>query len=137
MNVLLGLFIGLLLLYLIAYSDFVLSRQLKERLAAINAAGWRGYTCKPLNWPLAIGLSLWCWAPPLLLLDQSLYLEYRLILTLAFWGATAGGLHWHLARRTTPRLARQALPLLLAFALVSGLLWGPLLNLLDKFFTGG
>jgi hypothetical protein len=49
MNVLLGLLVGSLLVYLLAYTDFVLSRQLKARIAAVNAHGERFYHYKPLQ----------------------------------------------------------------------------------------
>lgn len=130
MNILLGTFIGLLLIYLIAYTDFVLSRKLKEQAAAINNLGWREYSHRPLSWPLAAGLALFCWAVPGLLPRQALYLEYRIILTLLAWGLVAGVVYWYLRRRTDAPLARRALPLLLIFALATGLLLAPLFNLL-------
>ncbi|MFU8818794.1 MAG: MFS transporter [Desulfurivibrio sp.] len=132
MNILLGTFVGLLLVYLIAYTDFVLTRKLKERVAAINTAAWRGYSHRPLNWPLAAGLALLFWGMPVFLLTPDLYLEYQIILTLAIWLLLAGGLYWYLRQRTSIRLAGQALLLLLAFAVVSGLLLGPLFSLLKK-----
>lgn len=127
MNVLLGTFIGLLLVYLIAYTDFVLSRLLKERLRMINEAGWRNYSLRPVNWWLAVGLALLYWLPSVLL-PAALYLEYRIMLTLLIWALLGGGLYWYLIQRTSIRLARQALPLLLAFAIAAGLLLGPLFN---------
>ncbi|MDF1614854.1 MFS transporter [Desulfurivibrio dismutans] len=132
MNILLGTFIGLLLIYLIAYTDFVLSRKLKERVTAINDQGWRSYSHRPLSWPLAAGLALGCWVVPGLLPRQTLYLEYRILLTLLVWGIIAGVLYWLLKRRTDAKLAGQALPLLMAFAVISGLLLAPLANLLNQ-----
>lgn len=132
MNIILGTFVGLLLIYLIAYTDFVLSRKLKERVARINELGRRGYSFRPLNWPLAAALAVSCWAVPGLLPRSLLYLEYRILLTLLAWGAAAWALRRYLLGRTDSELARQALPLLLAFALVAGLPLAPLFNLLAK-----
>lgn len=130
MNILLGTFIGLLLVYLLAYTDFVLSRKLKEQVAAINEQGWRLYSFRPLSWPLAVGLALAGWTVPGLLPRQALYLEYRILLTLLAWAVLAGALYWYLQRRTDAGLAGRALPLLLGFMIVSGLLLAPLANLL-------
>ncbi len=132
MNILLGTFVGLLLIYLIAYTDFVLSRKLKERVAALNESGRREYSFRPCNWPLATGLALFFWAVPGLLPRPALYLEYRIMLTLLAWGAAIGLLRWYLRHRTNAELARRTLPLLAAFALASGPLLAPLFNLLYK-----
>jgi|GEM_PF-6538701 len=132
MNLLLGTFIGLLLVYLIAYTDFVLSRRLKERVAAINTAADRESSFRPLNWPLAAGLALLFWGLPVFLFTEDLYLEYKLILTLVLWSLTAGGLYGYLRHRASARLAGQALPLLLAFAVACGLPLGPLFSILKK-----
>ncbi|ADH85686.1 hypothetical protein [Desulfurivibrio alkaliphilus] len=132
MNILLGTFIGLLLIYVIAYTDFVLSRKLKMQVAAINDQGRRDYSFQPLSWPLAAGLALGCWAVLGLLPRQALYLEYRILLTLLAWGVMAGLVYWFLKQRTNARLAQQALLLLLGFAVISGLLLAPLANLLNQ-----
>ena len=132
MNILLGLTVGLLLVYLLAYTDFVLTRKLKERIAAINQQGRQAHAYRPLNWPLAAGLALLFWVLPILLLGPGLYLEYRVFLTLVIWGLLGGALYGYLFRRTGRKLARQTLVLLLAFALACGLLLGPILIALKK-----
>ncbi|MFH7319455.1 MFS transporter [Desulfurivibrio sp. D14AmB] len=132
MNLLLGTFVGLLLVYLIAYTDFVLSRRLKERVKAINTTGWRQFSFRPLNWPLAAALALLFWGLPVLLPAEDLYLEYKLILALFLWSLAAGGFYGYLRHRTSARLAGQALPLLLLFAVACGVLLGPLFSILKK-----
>lgn len=132
MNLLLGTFIGLLLIYLIAYTDFILSRKLKKQVTTINDQGRRLYAFSPLNWPLAAGLALGCWAVPGLLPRRALYLEYRIMLTLLAWGLLAGLVYWYIRRRADAPLARRTLPLLLAWAVISGLLLAPLANLVNQ-----
>jgi len=136
MNVLLGLLVGSLLVYLLAYTDFVLSRQLKERIAAVNAHGESFYHYTPLSAAKVAGLSLLYWAIPSFLISPALYLEYRLGLTLLAWAGLTSGLYYYLRRRTSRQTARQALPLLLGAAIAAGLLLGPLLAALRRLLIG-
>lgn len=136
MNFLLGLLVGSLLVYLLAYTDFVLSRKLKERIAAVNAHGERFYHYKPLSAAKVAGLSLLYWGIPSFLISPALYLEYRLGFTLLTWAGLTAGLDFYLRWRTSRQTARQALPLLVAAAIAAGLLLGPLLAALSRLLIG-
>lgn len=136
MQLLLGLFVGLLLVYLLAYTDFVLSRKLKERVTEINAHGERFYRFRPLNIARVAVLSLLFWLIPIFLISPQWYLEYRLGLTILVWALLAAGAYCYLYLRTSPRTARQALPLLLGFAVAAGLLLGPLFSTLRRLLPG-
>lgn len=132
MNIPISLLGGLLLVYLLAYTDFILSRKLKSRVGKINDLGLRFHQFRPLTPLTATIFSLLFWLLPAALVNPGLYLEYRIGIHLIIWTLLGGALYYFLIRRTSRSLARQALPLLLACAFFSGVLLSPLFSALRR-----
>lgn len=132
MHIALALLVGLLIVYLLAYADFVLSRKIKKQVIEINAHSQHFYGYRPFTPAKVAALSLLFWLVPSFLISPQLHLEYRLALTIMAWSLLALVAHYYLKRRTSTQTARQASPLLLAAAIIAGILLWPLLSALRR-----
>jgi hypothetical protein len=120
----------ILVVLLIAFSDFFLFQLVKRRIIEINAQAKRSFRYKPITiWnTLLAGLAFW--GPPLFLLGDQYLLEVRIFLTLIYWLVVAGCLNFYLRMRASQKTATDSMPYLVAFALAGGLLLAPALTAL-------
>lgn len=117
----LGLLVVVLLFLLLAYSDLYFTRRIKEKIAGINHNAEERYNFRPLGILHFALTSLLLWVPSYYLLTRSLLLEYRLLLTVVYWGGAAVGLYTYGRQKASPAMAWQSLPFWLGFALIAGI----------------
>lgn len=123
----LGLLVVILLFLLLAYSDLYFTRRVKEAIATINDNAERQFNFRPLTVVLFTVMSLLFWIPSYYIISLNLLLEYRLLLTFVYCGVITGCVYSYCRHRASARIARQALPFLLVFAFITGLVILPIM----------
>jgi hypothetical protein len=132
--ILLFLFI-LLIALIIAFSDFVLLRLVRERMAEINDRARKAHHYRPISIPSVLMASLAFWVPPFYLLGDQHLLEFKIFATLLYWLLASVGLNFYIRMRSSQQTASASLPFLVSFAIASGLLLGPALSAIGSFMA--
>ncbi len=127
------LFIAVLLVVILDYSDFFLTRLIRNRITEINEHASRSFAYKPLSRPNLFITALLFWFPPFYLLGDNLILEYKIFITILYWTGVSILLIYYLRKRSSKKTARESLPFLISFAVASGLFLGPVFTAINAY----
>lgn len=127
MRFILGLFVVLLLVIILDYTDSFLTRWVRNRMSEINNRSLRSFAYKPLNRLIILIMSLLFWLPPIYLLDKKLFLEYKIIITITYWVGLSFALAFYIRKKSSRKTTREALPFIIFFSVAGGMILGPLL----------
>lgn len=123
----LGLLVVILLFLFLVYSDFYYTRRVKEAIATLNDKAEKRFHFRPLGFPLCTVMSLLFWIPSYYILTCFLLLEYRLLLTIVYFGVVTVCIYFYNRWRASARIAWQSLPFMLVFTFVTGIVILPIM----------
>ncbi len=128
MRLLIGVLLVLILVVLLDYSDFFLTRFIRKRVGEINENALKSFGYKPINRLSLSMASLLFWLPPIYFISNSLLLEYKILVTILYWIVASTCHALYIRRNSSPTTAKQSLPFIISFAIGSGLFLGPVLG---------
>jgi Na+/melibiose symporter-like transporter len=124
--------IVIFIVMLIAFTDFILLRLVRERITEINGHAHGSYRFRPITILNALMVSLAFWVPPFYLLKDGYLLEAKIFFTLIYWLASSICLYFYIRVRSSPKTAKESLVFLILFAIVSGMLLLPALTAINS-----
>lgn len=128
MRTILILSIAVLLVILLDYSDFFLTRLIRDRIEKINNQAVQVFAYKPISILNTALTSLLFWLPPFYLLPDPLLLEYKIMLTIIYWAVVSICLTFYLRKKSSHKISLRALPFIVSFAVAGGVFLGPVLR---------
>ncbi|MFP3983194.1 MAG: hypothetical protein ACLFV2_05830 [Desulfurivibrionaceae bacterium] len=131
MRTVLILSIAILLVIILDYSDFFLTRLIRDRIEKINNQAVRVFAYKPISILNTALTSLLFWVPPLYLLPEPLLLEYKIMVTIIYWAIVSTCLTFYLRKKSSHKISLQALPFIVCFAVAAGVFLGPVLKVVN------
>jgi hypothetical protein len=132
MRYVLLLLVVVLVIMLIAFTDFVLLRLVRKRITEINEQAQRSYQFRPITILKVMMVSLAFWVPPFYLLKDRYLLESKIFFTLIYWLIASICLNFYIRMRSSQKTASESLFFLILFAIISGILLLPTLTAISS-----
>ena len=127
-----GYVLGAIFLLLLFGSDLYLTRTIKNFISSTNDLADKTSSFRPFTLISTTVTTLLLWLPPFLFASPQVKLEYRLMLTIAYWLFFSFLLRLFMVQKTSLKIAKQSWPALLAICFILGLLLAPALAMIRE-----
>ena len=135
MRLRLGILIIILVFIILAYSDFVLTKIIKQKIYKTNEESRKSFNFVPVNRINVIGFSTIFWVPVFYISTVlDIYLEYKIIVIVTCLLIISSLSYLYIFKKTSQKIAKESLPLIILFSLPGGIIIMSLLAVFQKYF---
>ena len=118
-----------------AYSDFVLTKIIKQKNYKTNEESRKSFNFVPVNRINVIGFSTILWVPVFYISTVlDIYLEYKIIVIVTCLLIISSLSYLYIFKKTSQKIAKESLPLIILFSLPGGIIIMSLLAVFQKYF---
>ena len=135
MRLRLSILIIILVFIILAYSDFFLSKIIKQKIYKTNEESRKSFNFVPVNRINVIGFSTIFWVPVFYISTiLNIYVEYKIIIIVTYLVIISSLSYLYIFNKTSKKIAKESLPLIVFFSIPCGIIIMSLLAVFHNYF---